>query len=173
MALGRRAARAVPEGGAFPGVVLATASVVVGAVLALGGLVLLLRDRAASAAAILALVLGAGLVGLPRFFPSEPAAPPPAATAPQVLGEGVGLARDAGRTVAAALPARPPPLPGRPAAVIDIEASEAEPNDTLAGAELDGPPLGVAIVGSIGPGESDWFAFDVPLGYARAPWSQT
>lgn len=152
----------MPEGGAFPGVALAAAPVVVGAVLALGGLVMLLRDRAASAAAILALALGAGLVALPRFLPSEPAAPSPVATAPRVLGEGVGLARDAGRTVAAALPARPPPLPGRPATVIDIEASEVEPNDTLAGANR--APLGVAIVGSIGPGESDWFAFDVPPG---------
>ena len=46
--------------------------------------------------------------------------------------------------------------------MIAIEASEAEPNDTLAAANR--APLGAAIVGSVGPGESDWFAVDVPAG---------
>jgi hypothetical protein len=151
----------MPEAGASLGGALAAAPMLVGALLALGGLWMLLRRTGAVGPAALALVLGAGLLAMPRLLPVRPA--PPTA-APPALGEGIGLTLDAGRTVAAPLAApaaaRPPPLPRRPPAVIAIEASEAEPNDTLAAANRT--PLGVAIAGRVGPGDSDWFAFDVP-----------
>ena len=148
----------MPDAGASLGGALQAAPVLVGALLALGGLWMLAARPGAGALA--ALVVGAALVASPRLRPAPAVAPPAATGAPPVLGEGVPVAVGAGRTVAAPLAAKPPPLPGRPATAIAIEASETEPNDTLASANR--APLGVAIVGSVGPDESDWFAFDVP-----------
>ena len=168
----------MPDAGAPLGGALLAAPVIVGAILALGGAWVLLRGPGVVRhGPIAALVVGAVLVVSPRLLPGPevasraapdasgavaPALAPPAPTAPPVLGEGVAVAIGEGRTVAAPLAAKPPSLPGRPATVIAIEASEAEPNDTLASANR--AALGVAIVGDVGPGESDWFAFDVPAG---------
>ena len=82
--------------------------------------------------------------------PAEPAAAPP----PVELSPGpVSLSADGLRTVAGpAAPEPPPPLPGREAVRIDIEASETEPNDTIAGANLAG--LGTAIDGDADRGRS-------------------
>ena len=83
----------------------------------------------------------------------------PVAAAPGVLV----VSPDGRRTVAAAPPATPPPpLPGREAARIAVEAREAEPNDTLAAANVTA--LGSAIDGDAAPGDRDWFAVDVPPG---------
>lgn len=154
----------MPDAGAALTGVAAAAPVFVGAGLALGGLVLLVRQpvgRGRVALGLAVILVGAGLVALPRLLPD--CIPPPPAGATAVLGVGVAVATGDGRTIAVAAPARPPPLPaGRAATVIDIEASEAEPNDTLAAANRAG--LGVAILGDVGPGDSDWFAIDVPPG---------
>lgn len=149
----------MPDTGATLGGAMSLAPALVGAILAFGGLCLLLRGTGGPLPAIAALLAGAALVALPRLLPdvrsASPAKPPPA-----VLGEGVAVALGDGRTVAAPVPAKPPPLPGRTATVIAIEASEAEPNDTLAAANR--APVDVAIAGAVGPGDSDWFAFDMP-----------
>lgn len=162
IAAGEEAQAAVPEAGAALGGAAMAAPVIVGAALALGGLWMLLRRPAAASAVALALAvlaIGAVLVALPRLLPAR-SGRPPQAEAPHALGGGLGVSVDGGRTVAAPVAAGPPPLPGRQATVIAIEASEAEPNDTLAAANR--APLGVAIAGQVGPGESDWFAVDVP-----------
>jgi hypothetical protein len=151
----------VPDAGAFIGGALSAAPVVVGAALALGGLWMLLRRLRSAPVALGVIAIGAALMSVPRLRPA-PVGPPEPASSQAVLGEGVAVARSAGRTVAVPLPAEPPPLPGREATVIAVEGREAEPNDTLAAANR--APLGVAIVGTVGPGENDWFAFDVPAG---------
>ena len=155
----------MPEASAALGGAAAATPVIVGAALALGGLWLLLRRPVAAAPAAVALAvlaLGVALVALPRLIPERSSAPE-VPEAPPALDAGVAVSVHAGRTVAVPVaPGPPPPLPGRPATVIAIEASEAEPNDTLAGANL--APLGVAIAGRAGPGESDWFAVDAPAG---------
>jgi hypothetical protein len=71
------------------------------------------------------------------------------------------LSPDRRRTEAAPAPppGPPPPVPGREAVSIRIEASEAEPNDTLAGANRVAP--GIAIDGALSPDDRDWFAIDV------------
>lgn len=153
----------MPEAGASVGGAFLAAPVLVGAILALGGLWMLLRPPGATRpAALAALVAGTALVASPLILSGSGEAPPPAPAPRPALGEGLAVAVGTGRTIAAPVAARPPPLPGRPATVIAIEAREAEPNDTLAAANR--APLGAAIVGNVGPGESDWFAVDVPAG---------
>jgi hypothetical protein len=156
----------VPDEGASLGGLVAVAPVLVGAAVALAGLWLLLRWRhgpvAPLAAALVLVVVGAGLTSLPRLIPT---AAPPATNAESpapALGAGISITSEAGSTVATSAPGRPPPLPGRPAAVIAIEAAEAEPNDNVAAANR--APLGVAIVGDLTVGDSDYFAVDVPPG---------
>lgn len=146
-------------GAAFAGGPLAAAGFVVGVLLALGGLWMLVRRGPPSPPVALAVLLaGAALVALPRL-PGR-AGPDGEAPAPPALPEGLAVTREAGRTVAAALPARPPPLPGREAAVIAIEGAEVEPNDSLAAANR--AALGTAVSGRVAAGDSDCFAFDVP-----------
>lgn len=53
-------------------------------------------------------------------------------------------------------------MPGREATPITIEATEVEPNDTLPGANRTRP--GIAIDGTLMPGDRDWFAVDVAPG---------
>ena len=43
-----------------------------------------------------------------------------------------------------------------------MEASEAEPNDTLAGANR--AAMGISVDGILDPGDRDWFAVDIPEG---------
>jgi len=109
-------------------------------------------EEVAAAAAIAAGLALAGLAWLPHPEPSTPATP--AALDPLPLpSEGKDAAP-------AATP--PPPLPGREATRITVEASEAEPNDTMAGANV--AALGVSVDGALAPGDRDWFAVDVPPG---------
>ena len=134
-----------------------------GAVCCLAGVGMLVSRAARVAAGPLMLAVGAGLVGLgwpPGRPPAEPAAAPP----PVELSPGpVSLSADGLRTVAVpAAPEPPPPLPGREAVRIDIEASEIEPNDTIAGANAAG--LGTAISGDLTAGDLDYFALDMPAG---------
>ena len=106
------------------------------ALVAIGWFAGRVADEAVAVAAIVAGVALVGLAWLPR-----PAALPeaPAATEPLVLSPGLRASRGP-----------PPPLPGREAVRIEIEASEAEPNDTLPGANLAG--LGVSVDGTLGAG---------------------
>ena len=128
-----------------------------GAACLLAALALLLLRRGPIPVALLTLATGAALVALPWLA----GAPPPTAEAPAPLTvASVEASGDGLRTVAA--PAPLPPTPGRPAVRIDIEAAEAEPNDTLAAANAAG--LGTAITGALGPGDLDFFAFDTTPG---------
>jgi hypothetical protein len=112
-------------------------------------------EEVAAAAAVAAGVALAGVAWLPR--PEPPPAEAPAAPEPLAISE------DRRRTVVAPpTPSTPPPLPGREAVRIAVEASEAEPNDTLPGANL--AALGVSVDGTLAPGDRDWFAVDVPEG---------
>ena len=78
-----------------------------------------------------------------------------------MASQGVTLSADRRRTVATPLPpAPPPPPPGREVARISVEASEAEPNDSLASANV--VPLGTAIDGRLEPGDRDSYAVEVP-----------
>ena len=126
------------------------------------GVWMLLHAAARVAAGPLLLFAGALLLALPWLAPPPavaPAAPPPVALSPGP----VSLSADGRRTVAGpARRKRPPPLPGREAVRIDIEAEETEPNDMLAGANV--ARLGTAIVGALAPGDLDYFAADVPPG---------
>ena len=112
-------------------------------------------DEVAAAAAIVAGLALAGLAWLPR---PPPPAETPAAGAPEPLV----IAIDRQSPQAEAPTGPPPPLPGREAARITVEASEAEPNDTLPGANL--AALGVSVDGTLAPGDRDWFAVEVPEG---------
>ena len=117
------------------------------ALVAIGWFAGRVADEAVAGAAMVAGVALVGLAWLPR-----PAASPeaPAAAEPLVLSPG------------SAPGGAPPPLPGREAVRIEIEASEAEPNDTLPGANL--AALGVSVDGTLGAGDRDWFAIDVAAG---------
>lgn len=84
--------------------------------------------------------------------------PPPPPPVPAVPGA-ITLSPDARRTIATPPSGRPPPLPGREAARITIEAAEVEPNDTTAGANA--APLGASILGHAAESDSDVFAFDI------------
>jgi hypothetical protein len=119
-------------------------------------LALLLLRRDPLPVTLLALATGAALVALPWLAatPALPTAEPPVTIA------AIEASPDGLRTVAAPSPL--PPVPGRQAVRIDIEAAEAEPNDTLAAANA--AALGTAIAGALGPGDLDFFAFDPPPG---------
>jgi hypothetical protein len=131
-----------------------------GAGLAFAGIGLLWARRGGLGAGLVVLA-GAAVFALPWLVatPPPPVEPPePALAVPEIT-----VSADRRRTVALPpAPEPPPPLPGRPAARLEIEASEAEPNDTLAGANL--APLGVAIDGSLTHRDRDYFAVDVPAG---------
>jgi hypothetical protein len=121
----------------------------------LGALLGRVADEIAAVAAIAAALVLAVAAWLPRPLPA-PATPRIAASMPPIV-----LSPDGRRTeVAPTPPGPPPPLPGRAAVSLQIEASEAEPNDTLPSANRAAP--GVAIDGSLQPGDRDWFAIDVP-----------
>lgn len=151
----------------MPSVAALAASVAVaaGAACVAAALWMLLRRSGRPAMAPLALVAGAALLALPWALPLQPSPPDGPAPAPITVGA-VSISADGTRTVAAEPPkpviAPPPALPGRPAVKIDIEASEAEPNDTLAAANA--AQLGTAIVGDLGEGDLDFFAFGMPPG---------
>lgn len=106
-------------------------------------------------AAAFCVVLGASLLVLPWIRPVPTPAPP---LAPSVIGT-ITVSPDARRTIAMSTAGPPPPLPGREATRIAIEATEAEPNDTLAGANT--APLGTSILGHVAEDDSDTFAFDI------------
>ncbi len=142
--------------GSLPPAALAAAALA-GGLLALGvALRLALLPRPLPA--VLAVVAGAGLLALPwvggRYGPAAPAAP-----APATVGA-ITISADRARTIVGSRVGQPPPVPGREAARIDIEASEAEPNDTIAGANA--ARLGSAIEGRLAEGDVDAFAFEAP-----------
>jgi hypothetical protein len=133
-----------------------------GAACVLIALALLVLRRGPLLVAPFVLAVGAALLALPWLAGGRPAAPSADATGPITVAS-VEVSGDGRSTVVAAAPATPPPpLPGRPATRIDIEAVEAEPNDTLAAANA--AELGIAITGALGPGDLDFFAFDPPTG---------
>jgi hypothetical protein len=147
-----------------PVLAVATAvALVVGAASVLAALWLILRaGRVAVGLPVLA--LGAALVALPWLAAQpEPPAPAPAEPEePEPAPVALSVSKDGLRTVAAPPSAAPPPLPGRPAARLEIEASEAEPNDTIAGSNV--ARLGTAITGSLAEGDLDYFAVEIPPG---------
>ena len=118
------------------------------ALVAIGWFAGRVADEAVAGAAMVAGVALVGLAWLPR-----PAASPERAGGRGAAGAVAGRPRR---------PVPPPPLPGREAVRIEIEASEAEPNDTLPGANL--AALGVSVDGTLGAGDRDWFAIDVAAG---------
>jgi hypothetical protein len=142
------------------GGVLAVGLTVAGAAVALLGIGFFagrVTEEVAAAAAVAAGLALAGIAWLPRPEPRP-------AEAPVVASEPLVISDDRQRTERA-VPAPagpPPPLPGREAARISVEASEAEPNDTLPGANV--AALGVSVDGTLAPGDRDWFAVDVPEG---------
>jgi hypothetical protein len=145
-----------PEGGVF-----AAAMTLVGAAAALAGLWMLLRGPGSAWMQVGLFAAGAALLLVPWLHRAGDEAGP--ATAPVSIGRSLVLAPEGLRSVPVPPPAGPiPPLPGRAAATIDIEAIEAEPNDTLAAANLG--RLGTAIDGALGVGDRDYFAIDVPAG---------
>ena len=141
---------------AAPAVVLAAGAACVAA-----ALWMLLARSGRQALAVVALLAGTGLLALPWAL-GRPDAVEPAAVAPEpVAVPRVVLSSDGLRTVAAPpVEGRPPPLPGRAAARIDIEGTEVEPNDTLAAANLANS--GIAILGTLTDGDLDFFAVDMP-----------
>ena len=142
---------------------------IAGAIFALVGLWILLRSGGRTVQCVAALgvfLVGAAVLVLPWVWRGPPAAQWPApAPDPMVLAPvGITLSDDGLRTVAtsADAPGPPPPLPGREAARIAIQAAEAEPNDNLAMANV--AALGTAIAGTLDGGDLDYFAVDVPAG---------
>lgn len=129
-----------------------------GAVAALAGLAALVGRAHPEIGAIAAVVAGALLIAVPWLPEAEVSEGPLTANPGPIT-----LSPDRRRTVIGDpvhLP--PPPLPGRPAARIDVEAHEREPNRTIAGANR--ARLGIAIEGDLPPGDIDWFAVEVPAG---------
>jgi hypothetical protein len=140
------------------GGVLAIGLTLIGVIVALAGIGYFAGRVAEEVAAGAAIVAGLALAGIAWFPQQEP--PPPAAPA---TSEPLVISADRRRTEPAPTAAAgPPPLPGREAARISVEAGEAEPNDTLPGANLAG--LGVSVDGTLAPGDRDWFALEVPEG---------
>ena len=153
---------ALPEPGAATAVAL-----VAGGVFALAGLWMMLRLRDRPVLAATAFLAGVGLLVLPWVAGDRRVAEAPVPPEPE-RAAGITLSADRQRTVAVAPPAPgiaagpPPPLPGRAAARIEIEAAEIEPNDTLAGANR--AALGIPITGTLPAGDHDYFAVEVPPG---------
>jgi hypothetical protein len=140
--------------------VASLAAFAAGAGLALAGIGLMLARRGGAGAGLVVLA-GAAVFALPWLVAAPP--PPPEAPEPPLTAAEITVSADRRRTVALPpAPKPPPPLPGRPAARLEIEAREAEPNDTLAGANL--APLGVSIDGGLTHRDRDYFAVDVPAG---------
>lgn len=108
--------------------------------------------------ALACVVLAVVMLALPWMRRDRSPPPPPVTAAPGAIT----LSPDARRTIATTSSGRPPPLPGREAARITIEAAEVEPNDTTAGANA--AALGVSILGHAAESDSDIFAFDIPQG---------
>jgi hypothetical protein len=133
-----------------------------GAGLALAGIGLMLARRGGVGAGLVVLA-GAAVFTLPWLAAAPPPPELPEPAEPALTAAEITVSADRRRTVALPpAPEPPPPLPGRPAARLEIEAREAEPNDTAAGANL--APLGVAIDGSLTHRDRDYFAVDVPAG---------
>jgi hypothetical protein len=133
------------------GELLAIGLTATGLALALAGIGYFAGRVSEEIAAVAAVLAGLGLAGaawLPRAAPEPPAE----------VEEPLVLAPEPPRPP----PGPPPPLPGREAVRISVEASEAEPNDTLPGANVAG--LGVSVDGTLAPGDRDWFAVDVAPG---------
>lgn len=123
------------------------------------GLAWMAAGRASSRLMALACItLAVVLLALP-WMRRNPSPPPPTTAVPGAIT----LSPDARRTIATPSSGHPPPLPGREAARITIEAAEVEPNDTTAGANA--APLGVSILGHAAESDSDIFAFDIPEGH--------
>jgi hypothetical protein len=125
--------------------------------LATGAGIAFLAGGASRAWALGCVGIGGALIALPWMTQSPP--PPAAAPVPAIAGM-ITVSADGRRTVAQPEKTPPPPLPGREAARIAIEATEAEPNNTTAGANV--APLGISILGQAAEGDSDIFAFDIP-----------
>jgi len=139
------------------------ALLVAGAACVLVALALLVLRRGPILVAPFVLAVGAALLTLPWLAGGRPAAPVADTTTGPITVASVEVSGDGRSTVVAPAPATPPPpLPGRQATRIEIEAAEAEPNDTLAAANA--AELGIAITGALGPGDLDFFAFDPPTG---------
>jgi hypothetical protein len=153
---------ASPVPGALTAVVL-----VAGGVFALAGLWMMLRLRDRPVRAATAFLAGVGFLLLPWIAGDRRVAEAPPMPDPE-LAAGITLSADRQRTVAVAPSAPgpeagpPPPLPGRVAARIEIEAAEAEPNDTLAGANR--AAFGISITGTLADGDHDYFTVEVPAG---------
>jgi hypothetical protein len=127
------------------------------------GLWMLLCQRARAPLSLIVLLVGAGLVSIPVLGrqPEVATMPAPAPVPVKALPDGLTLSADGLQTVAAPVAASPPPaLPGRAAVRIEIEASEAEPNDTLASANE--ASIGSVIVGSLAAGDLDFFGVEIP-----------
>jgi hypothetical protein len=145
-----------PEGGVF-----AAAMMLVGAAAALAGLWMLLRGAGSAWMHGGIFATGAVLLLVPWLHGARDEAAP--VTAPVSIGRSLVVAPEGLRSVPLPPQAGPiPPLPGRAAATIDIEATEAEPNDTLAAANLG--RLGTSIDGALEIGDRDYFAIEVPAG---------
>lgn len=145
---------------AVPPGALATALAALGGLMALvAGAGLAWRARGMlQAASVGCVAAGVALLALPWHAP--PVTPPDPAV-PAIDGT-LAVSTDGRRTVARPARTPPPPLPGREVVRIEVEATEAEPNDTLAGANV--APLGVSILGIAAEGDVDSFAFDVTGG---------
>lgn len=134
---------------------LTIAMMLTGVVVALAGLGCLAGRVAEEVAGAAALAGGLALAVAPWL----PAARPPAEPAAAVSEAPLVLAPEGAPAV---VTGPPPRLPGREATRIEVEASEAEPNDTLAGANV--AAIGVSVDGTLEAGDRDWFAVDVPEG---------
>lgn len=138
-------------------------AVVAGTILLSAGL-WMLHARRPPRDALIALSAGVLLFAFALVPRSPPPSPENAELEPITLASApVVLSRDGTQTtVSEPAPTKSPPPEGRPAARLEIEASEAEPNDTFAGANI--VPLGVAIEGSLTEGDLDHFSVEVPPG---------
>lgn len=143
---------------AIPGQAMTVAALVGGMLALAAGAGLSLASRGRQRLAVLAcLVVGGGLIALPWL--ASLSSPDPAGSAAPTELTGLTLSADGTRTIHRPS-GQPPPLPGREVAHISIEATEAEPNDTIAGANA--APLGTSILGHAARGDVDTYAFDLP-----------
>lgn len=139
--------------GTVPALVLSLTGAVV-LLAGIGSLAARIDPRIAAIASIVAGLALAGFGWLPRAAP-PPEEPVTIASAP------ITVTADGRRTaLGTPVPTPPPPLPGREATPLSVEAAEAEPNDTLPGANR--ARTGVAIDGTLAAGDRDWFSVDIP-----------